>query len=505
MLWMEGDLVAVGSNGCDMNFVGTDLHTPACSSDMWVAIQAVDSEATSVGGHSKGGIKAAMKWCGQEIATDATWECSTVAERDWQNPVANGFDPRMEFDAARPLFGESLACRHRQLPSCSWVRRNTAAVADPATQCPPGSPNTSPLCKQEWLLADCESRTSAAQCSGQQWALSQGLFEQGKADREYRGVCRWEPTNPDSIPCGDGPAEGKCVLDLTCTEFSAADVVKFDEQDKQGDKDDISNVLDSKSAKWIWVDKDTKEWSIENAETGPGSCSWCGRQTQSNDPCLENECRAVDPVCKWDPERTRGGYSDCRVERPQVDEDTVYCRKHVQCTGDQLDPKTNEPIVCEEAAADQRRNLTLGCGQCQMCKNLAYQSPGDKATTQTCVQAYNEPCDAFYTHSACIDPILKEHERTEKGLPKCPMDASSGDCAAVQGCQYVDAILEEGTSCPAKWGGMIPVMTIDKNSVWVTLTSARQRSPVVVVTALVSVVVVFPVLSETEMLVMLLR
>ena len=95
-LWLEGELAAVGGNGCDMNFVGHNLQTPNCSTDMWVAIQGVDSEATSLGGYSKGGIKAAMKWCDQEVATDESWECSTVAERDWQNPVANGFDPRME-------------------------------------------------------------------------------------------------------------------------------------------------------------------------------------------------------------------------------------------------------------------------------------------------------------------------------------------------------------------------------------------------------------------------
>ena len=72
-LWMEGDLVATGRNGCDMQFVSSHLQTPECSSDMWVAIQAVDAEATSFGGHSKGGIKAAFEWCGQEIHTDDTY------------------------------------------------------------------------------------------------------------------------------------------------------------------------------------------------------------------------------------------------------------------------------------------------------------------------------------------------------------------------------------------------------------------------------------------------
>ena len=461
---MDGDLVAVGKDGCDMSFVGTDLQTPPCTLDMWVGIQAVDSEATSVGGHSMGGIKAAMEWCGQEIATDATWECSTVGERDWQKPVANGFDPRMEFD-----FGN---CAHRPLPSCHWVRRNTAIVADDRTadDCPPApwpagkARSTSPLCKQEWLLADCESRTSAAECSN-------GLFSQGTADSQLRGVCRWEPTTEylHTFPCGTGPAQGKCVLDLTCTDFSTADVVSesFSEQDKEGRKDGMSNVLDSTSSKWIWVEKDTKDWSIDNAESGPGSCSWCGRQTYSNDPCSEDQCRAVDPACKWGGERTSatGPNSDCRVEAPQLDRDTVYCRKHVQCTD-----SPNQPYVCEAAQWAQERNLTVGCGQCQMCKNLAYQSPGDKATTQTCVQAYNEPCDAAYKHSACIDPILNDEQRTEKGLQTCPMNAALAACTAVQGCQYVPAIEEEGTSCPEKWGGMIPAMTIDKYSVWATIT-----------------------------------
>jgi hypothetical protein len=129
LLWMEGDLVAQGGNGCDMDFVGSDLQTPECSYDTWLAIQAVDSEATSLGGHSKGGIKAAMQWCGQDVYTDDTWECSTVAEEGWQNPIADGYDPRMEFDDAVPTYNADLTCRHRELPSCSWVRRNTNVVS----------------------------------------------------------------------------------------------------------------------------------------------------------------------------------------------------------------------------------------------------------------------------------------------------------------------------------------------------------------------------------------
>ena len=103
-LWMEGDLVATGRNGCDMQFVSSNLQAPECSSDMWVAIQAVDSEATSVGGHSKGGIKAAFEWCGQEIHTDETWECSTVGEQNWQNPKADGLDPKQQVQPPPPHF-----------------------------------------------------------------------------------------------------------------------------------------------------------------------------------------------------------------------------------------------------------------------------------------------------------------------------------------------------------------------------------------------------------------
>ena len=119
-LWMEGDLVATGRNGCDMQFVSSHLQTPECSSDMWVAIQAVDAEATSFGGHSKGGIKAAFEWCGQEIHTDDTWECSTVGERGWQNPRADGWDPRQQ--VRHPLFLALL------VPAPAPLRQGRAGV-----------------------------------------------------------------------------------------------------------------------------------------------------------------------------------------------------------------------------------------------------------------------------------------------------------------------------------------------------------------------------------------
>jgi hypothetical protein len=134
------------------------------------------------------------------------------------------------------------------------------------------------------------------------------------------------------------------------------------------------------------------------------------------------------------------------------------------------------PILCKAAEEAQRRNLTLGCGQCQMCKNLAYQSPGDHATTQTCVQAYNEPCEAFYRRDTCIDPLQTDDERRQKDLEKCPADATQQECTKVQGCQFVPAIEEEGTTCPAKWGGVIPKLHINKDSAWTTITSKSPLS-----------------------------
>ena len=199
---MEGDLVAQGGHGCDMDFVGSDLQTPKCTTDMWLAIQAVDSEATSLGGHSKGGIKAAMQWCGQDVYTDDTWECSTVAEEGWQNPIADGYDPLMEFDDAVPPYGADLTCRHRELPSCSWVRRNTNVVTgtEQASECAAMGVGPSPLCKEEALLADCASLNSASACSG--YVDAQGRYSgPAHVDAEGRGVCRHG---------GDpaGPAEG---------------------------------------------------------------------------------------------------------------------------------------------------------------------------------------------------------------------------------------------------------------------------------------------------------
>lgn len=465
---MEGDLVAVGGNGCDMSFVGADLHTPECSKDMWVAIQAVDSEATSLGGHSLGGIKASMQWCGQDVVTDEDWECSTVGERGWQNPLADGMDPRMMFqDAVPDTYNNpgALDCKNRALPSCSWLHRKTEQISE--------------------MEADCASRTTSATCVPPAPPGQAHSTPNQYTDTEGRGVCRWEPASEYRVsnPCGvQGPFKtpiqhaGTCKLDLTCTHFSKADLVdgKFKDTDQIGQNDDISNALDSRNAKWIWVDKDTKDWDVQDAQT---ACSRCGREEPSNDPCTENECEAVDSVCKWYSESSSGPPSQCQPEKPQRDEDTVYCRKHVQCTDNQTPhDRDGNPITCEASWDNQKRNLTLGCGQCQMCKNLAYQSPGDKATTTTCVQAYNEPCEGFYKQSACVDPILSHEERTKQGKGQCPdrrlsgWDGEKASCTAVEGCVYTDAIEAEGTSCPAKWGGIIPKLTISKDSTWESLT-----------------------------------
>jgi hypothetical protein len=160
------------------------------------------------------------------------------------------------------------------------------------------------LCKEEALLADCASRTSAAACSG--------LYGSAHVDAEGRGVCRWEPSTATAVtdPCG----AGTCVLDLTCSHFSKAGTSTLKETDKEGKTDDVSNVLDSKHAEWIWVDKDAAAPAPVKQEQGPGSCAECG----PGNFCSEETCHSVDPVCKFDPERR-----SCRMSDPVLDEDTV--------------------------------------------------------------------------------------------------------------------------------------------------------------------------------------
>ena len=53
--------------------------------DMWIAIEAQDAEAAILLEQtSKGGIYAAMEWCGLEIVTDNRWRCNKVAGPNWQ-------------------------------------------------------------------------------------------------------------------------------------------------------------------------------------------------------------------------------------------------------------------------------------------------------------------------------------------------------------------------------------------------------------------------------------
>ena len=121
LIFIDGLLIAQGSDNCDMEFVDKQLHAPAChngdenmaGTEMWVAIEAQDSEALGRQ-MSKGAIMASMEWCGLEIQTNEHWRCSTTAEPHWMNPqkplagVAN--DPRsithMEDAQGNDIWGE---------------------------------------------------------------------------------------------------------------------------------------------------------------------------------------------------------------------------------------------------------------------------------------------------------------------------------------------------------------------------------------------------------------
>ena len=121
LVFIDGLLIAQGSDNCDMEFVDKQLHAPACHNgdenmagrEMWVAIEAQDSEALGQQ-MSKGAIMASMEWCGLEIQTNEHWRCSTTAEPHWMNPqaplegVAN--DPRsithMEDEQGNDIWGE---------------------------------------------------------------------------------------------------------------------------------------------------------------------------------------------------------------------------------------------------------------------------------------------------------------------------------------------------------------------------------------------------------------
>ena len=198
------------------------------------------------------------------------------------------------------------------------------------------------------------------------------------------------------------PCAGTCKFDDTCTDFSPASASAGRGGYKLNPKSDgESNAMDAEGAEWIWVDGDhVGQETCHACGVGPGKpFPW------TYAPCTQETCEGVDPTCKWDPDDRDG---PCRAENPKKDEDTVYCRKHVTCTDyEMVDEKTGEAITCDVAKANQQRNLTEGCGLCQMCRSLAYQSPGEKATTTWCVQAEGEPCDAAYKSPICIDPHVR--------------------------------------------------------------------------------------------------
>jgi hypothetical protein len=91
-LFMNGILIAQGSDNCGLQLVDKQLRAPECKqnmhgTEMWVAIEAQDSEALETFGTGKGGIKASMEWCGLEITTNDNWRCDTTAEPGWQYPL----------------------------------------------------------------------------------------------------------------------------------------------------------------------------------------------------------------------------------------------------------------------------------------------------------------------------------------------------------------------------------------------------------------------------------
>lgn len=92
-LFMNGVLIASGHDNCGLEMVGKELHAPECrqnmhGQEMWVAIEAQDSEDLQHFGNSKGGVQAAMEWCGLEITTNTNWRCSTTADPGWQYPLS---------------------------------------------------------------------------------------------------------------------------------------------------------------------------------------------------------------------------------------------------------------------------------------------------------------------------------------------------------------------------------------------------------------------------------
>ena len=108
-LFMNGILIAQGSDNCGLELVDKQIRAPECrqnmhGQEMWVALEAQDSEALESFGTGMGGIRASMEWCGLEIVTNGNWRCSTTAEPGWQNPLA---PPPGATDAERATWAAS--------------------------------------------------------------------------------------------------------------------------------------------------------------------------------------------------------------------------------------------------------------------------------------------------------------------------------------------------------------------------------------------------------------
>ena len=276
----------------------------------------------------------------------------------------------------------------RELPTCSWKDR-TLTDTERCDTCHPPTAAKTLLQQMTEHAARCTRQNNQRDCNHPVGGTADTLF----FDPHGNGFCRWEANDPVNAPCG----LGKCVFDDACTSFSPAESCtgKCGYKLENAASDHVENAMDAEGAEWIWVNGDHVQDS-----TCSSKCSELGYGR-----CTQETCEAVDPTCKWDPDARNG---PCRAEIPKKDEDTVYCRKNVRCTDyEMVDKATGNAITCDEAVANQQRNLTEGCGRCEMCRSLAYQSPGEKATTTWCVQAEGEPCDAAYKSPICIDPHVR--------------------------------------------------------------------------------------------------
>ena len=111
---------------------------------------------------------------------------------------------------------------------------------------PPGG-YTGDLCGLKMLDNSCTSRTSQFLCTDPEAVRSPGGPEALlDLDSNFRGACRWVPTDSYNNPCG-AMGTGKCVLDTACTHFAPAKEIKAKDMDKLSKHDNIENVLDSVS------------------------------------------------------------------------------------------------------------------------------------------------------------------------------------------------------------------------------------------------------------------